>query len=101
MSREVADRLVRIGDATRVDVRQGWMDLDSAAARLKEALGLAVELAMRPEIAHCRMSMARLHRSRGETAVADGHVAVAVAVYRELGATFWAERAHVEFDECR
>jgi hypothetical protein len=33
--------------------------------------------------------------------VADEHVAAAVAVYRELGATFWAERAQVEFDERR
>ena len=84
-----------------VDMRQEWTDLDSAAARLKEALGLAVELGMRPEIAHCRVSMGRLHRRRGETAVADEHVVAAAALYRELGATFWAERVEVEFDERR
>ena len=84
-----------------VDLRQERIDLDGASARLGEALGLAVELSMLPEIARCRVSLARLHRRRGETATADEHLAAAVALYRELGATFWAERAQVEFDECR
>jgi hypothetical protein len=70
-------------------------------ARLQEAVGLAAELGMRPEIARCRVSLARLHRRRGETTVADEHLDAAVALFRELGATFWAERAAAEVSESR
>jgi hypothetical protein len=82
-------------------MRQERIDLDGAAARLREALALAVELGMRPEIARCRGSLARLHRRRGEPTVADEHLAAAVALYRELGAAFWAKRAEVELGEPR
>jgi hypothetical protein len=84
-----------------VGMRQEPTDLDGAAARLREALALAVELGMRPEIARCRVSLARLHQRRGEATVADEHLAAAVALYRELGATFWAERAEGELGEPR
>jgi hypothetical protein len=84
-----------------VAVRREPTRLDGAAARLQEALALAAELSMRPEIARCRMSLARLHRRRGETTVADEHLAAAVSLFRELGATFWAERAEAELGEPR
>src|SRR5262249_49119094 len=84
-----------------VDMRQELSDLDDAASRLREALALAVDLGMRPEIARCQVSLARLHRRRGEMVTADEHVAAAVALYRELGATFWAERAETELDARR
>ena len=82
-------------------MRQEQIDLDAAAARLQEALALAYELGMRPEIARCQVSLARLHRRRGEMVTADEHAAAAVALYREFGATFWAERAATELDERR
>jgi hypothetical protein len=69
--------------------------------RLREALALAVELGMRPEIARCRVSLAGLHRRRGERRAADEHLAAAVALYRELGADFWAARAEAELGEPR
>jgi hypothetical protein len=84
-----------------VDMRQEPNDLDAVAARLREALALAVELGMRPEVARCRVSLARLHRRRGETAVADEHRAAGVALLREVGAIFWAERAEAEVGESR
>jgi ATP/maltotriose-dependent transcriptional regulator MalT len=84
-----------------VDIRQEPIDLDGAAVRLREALALAVELDMRPEIARCRVSLAGLHRRRGERRAADEHLAAAVALYRELGANFWAARAEAELGEPR
>ena len=84
-----------------VDMRRTPNDLDAAAARLREALALAAELGMRPEVARCRVSLARLHRRRGEPAVADEHLAAAVGLFRELGTPFWAERAEAEVGEPR
>jgi hypothetical protein len=77
-------------------MRQEPLSADAAEERLREALALATELGMRPEIARCRLGLARLHRrSRGSAAGAD-HLAAAVGLFRELGATFWAERAEAE-----
>jgi predicted ATPase/class 3 adenylate cyclase len=84
-----------------VDMRQEPIDLDGAAGRLREALALAVELGMRPEIARCRVSLARLHQRRGEMRVADEYLTTAVALYGELGANFWADRAEAELGESR
>lgn len=77
-------------------MRQAPLNADAAEEWLQEALALATELAMRPEIARCRLGLARLHRRiRGGAAGAE-HLAAAVALFRELGATFWAERAEAE-----
>ncbi len=77
-------------------MRQEPLPADAAEERLREALALATELGMRPEIARCRLGLARLHRRiRGGAAGAE-HLAAAVALFRELGATFWAERAEAQ-----
>jgi hypothetical protein len=80
-----------------VEIEQEASDLDGIAARLREALDLAVELGMRPEIARCRASLGRLHRRRGESVLAKEHLAAAIGLYREVGASFWAERTEAEF----
>ncbi len=79
-----------------VRTRQEPPDVEGAAHRLAEALSLATELGMRPEIARCRQSLARLHRRMGDHAVAAEHLAAAVELFRAMGATFWAERAETE-----
>jgi hypothetical protein len=77
------------------------MDVESAAAQLGEALALATELGMRPEIARCRVSLGRLHRQIGEVRTAREHLAAGAALFRELDAAFWAERAETEVGESR
>ena len=56
---------------------------------------------MRPEVARCGVSLARFHRLRGEDGAAGEHLAAAAALFRELVATFWAERAEAEVGEPR
>jgi class 3 adenylate cyclase/tetratricopeptide (TPR) repeat protein len=77
-------------------LRQPSSSADEAGDRLREALALATELGMRPEIARCQLSLARLHRRIGDRAAGTEHLAAAVALYRQLGAPFWAERAEAE-----
>ena len=79
-----------------VRMRQEPPDVEGAAHRLAEALALATELSMRPEIARCRQSLARLHRRMGDRAGAAEHLAAAVGLFRAMGAAFWAERAEAE-----
>jgi hypothetical protein len=47
----------------------------------------------------CRLGLARLHCRIGGSAAGAEHLAAAVALFRELGATFWAERAEAEVSE--
>jgi len=77
-------------------MRQEPLNADAVQARLQEALALASELGMRPEIARCRLGLARLNRRvRGSVAGAE-HLTAAVTLFREIGASFWAERAEAE-----
>jgi class 3 adenylate cyclase/tetratricopeptide (TPR) repeat protein len=79
-----------------VRMRREAPDVEGAAHRLAEALALATELEMRPEIARCRESLARLHRRIGDRAVAAEHLDAAVRLFRAMGAAYWADRAEAE-----
>jgi tetratricopeptide (TPR) repeat protein len=68
-------------------------DPAGARERLEEALALAAELEMRPEVAHCHLGLGRLYRRVGDRARAEQHLTLAVTMYREMGMTFWLEQA--------
>ena len=48
---------------------------------------------MRPLVAHCHLGLATLCRRTGDPAKADEHLTAASAMYREMGMTFWLEKA--------
>ncbi len=75
-----------VGDATAQDLFQ-------------EALGLGAELGMRPLLAHCHAGLALLHHRMGEAQKAQGHLTVATTMYREMGMTYWLEKAKAELTE--
>jgi hypothetical protein len=54
---------------------------------------LASELGMRPLVAHCHLGLGKLHRQTGDAVKAEEHLNTAMAMYREMGMTFWLERA--------
>src|SRR5262249_36538842 len=64
-----------------------------AADLYSRSLALANELGMRPLVAHCRAGLGTLHRRIGRRSESDQHVAAATAMYREMGMTYWLERA--------
>jgi tetratricopeptide (TPR) repeat protein len=70
-------------------------DRDAAAARerLGEARALADELGLRPEAAHCQLGLAALCRRTGDAAGAERHLGAAIAMYRGMRMTHWAEQA--------
>jgi class 3 adenylate cyclase/tetratricopeptide (TPR) repeat protein len=70
-------------------------DLDAAAARYQEVLSLARARAMRPLVARCHLELGRLQARRHRRAEAMADLATAVAMFRELGMTRWAERAEM------
>src|SRR5262249_58167124 len=59
-------------------------DPAGARARLEEALALATELGLRPEVAHCHLGLGRLYRQTGKSDQAQEHLNIAAAMYREM-----------------
>jgi class 3 adenylate cyclase/tetratricopeptide (TPR) repeat protein len=68
-------------------------DLESADARYRQALAIADELGMYPLVAHCHLGLGKLYRRKGDPATASEHLTSATTMYREMGMTFWLDRA--------
>ncbi len=83
---ELTDRLDP-GDARAVEAHYG------------EALALAEPRSMRPLVAHCHLGLAKLHRRMGKRTESDEHFAAATSMYREMGMTYWLEKAQREMKE--
>src|SRR5215475_8405732 len=48
---------------------------------------------MRPLVAHCHLGLSKLYRRTGQREQAQEHLTTATAMYREMGMTYWLERA--------
>ncbi len=64
-----------------------------AAETYREALMLAIELGMRPLVAHCHLGLGKLYRRMGKREQASEHLTIATTMYREMGMTYWLEQA--------
>jgi hypothetical protein len=51
---------------------------------------------MRPLVAHCHLGLGKLHRRAGDDTKAREHLTTAATMYREMGMTFWLEKAEAE-----
>jgi len=71
-------------------------DAPAADAALRQASALAEELSMRPLLAHCHVSRARLECRAGRTASARQLFDAGTAAFREMEMPFWLERAEAE-----
>ena len=70
--------------------------VEDAAGYYREALALAGELGMRPLVAHCHLGLGELyHRTHNHEQVQE-HLGTASTMYREMGMTYWRERAEAE-----
>jgi hypothetical protein len=58
-----------------------------------QAMALAVDLGMRPLIAHCHLGLGRLHAHLGNGEQANERAGRAMSMYGEMGMTYWLERA--------
>lgn len=71
-------------------------EVTTAEHRLREAMGLATELGMRPLVAHCHLGLSKLYRRTGMRQERQEHLATAAAMYREMDMRFWLEQAEAE-----
>ena len=71
-------------------------DVAAAEAHHATSTALALELGMRPLVAHCRLSLGRLHGRAGDRQVAMEHLTTARSMFHEMGMQFWLEKADSE-----
>jgi class 3 adenylate cyclase/tetratricopeptide (TPR) repeat protein len=69
---------------------------EHADGHYRDALALAEELEMHPLVAHCHLGLGKLYRGTGKRMSSDEHFATATSMYRELGMTYWLEKAERE-----
>jgi tetratricopeptide (TPR) repeat protein len=71
-------------------------DVESAEEHYRQALARADELGMRPLVAHCHLGLGELYRRTDKHELAQEHLATATTMYREMGMTYWLEKAEAE-----
>jgi tetratricopeptide (TPR) repeat protein len=79
--------------------RRDPLDVAEAELRYRDARALSNELGMRPLLAHCHLGLGTLYRRTGDRQQAREHLATATTMYREMGMTFWPEKAEAEVKE--
>src|SRR5215467_7645361 len=85
-----------LGDiATHID----RFDAMSGEAHYRQALALAEPRGMRPLIAHCHLGLGKLYRRTGQREQAQEHLTTATTMYREMGMTYWLEKAEAQMRE--
>jgi tetratricopeptide (TPR) repeat protein len=67
-----------------------------AEAKFHEAETLATMLGMRPLAAHCHLGLGKLYQRTDKREQAQEHLATAARMYREMGMTYWLEKAEAE-----
>ena len=56
---------------------------------------------MRPLVAHCHLDLGKLYRRTDKRSQAQEHLATATAMYRDMGMTYWLEKAATETRDSR
>jgi tetratricopeptide (TPR) repeat protein len=72
-------------------------DAGSGEAHYRKALALAELRGMRPLIAHCHLGFGKLYRRTDRREQAQEHLTTATTMYRDMGMTYWLEKAEVDF----
>src|SRR5262249_50069704 len=65
----------------------------------RRALALAEPREMRLVVAHCYLGLGKLYRRTGQRSQAQEHLTTATTMYREMGMTYWLEKAEAEMKD--
>jgi tetratricopeptide (TPR) repeat protein len=88
-----AHALHLLGD---IAIHPDRFDADGGEAHYEKALALAEPRGMRPLVAHCHVGLGKLCRRRSQPERAAEHFTTATTMYREMGMTYWLEKAKAE-----
>ena len=68
-------------------------DVEYAESSYRQALALAELRGMRPLVADCHLGLGKLYRRIDKRDQSQDHLATATTMYREMGMTYWLEKA--------
>jgi tetratricopeptide (TPR) repeat protein len=71
-------------------------EIETAEQHYRQGLALAAERGMRPLVTHCHLGLGKLYWRTGKREQAQKHLTTAIAMYREMGMTYWLEQAETE-----
>jgi len=74
---------------------RNYQDMPAAEAHYATSTALALELGMRPLLAHCRFSVGKLYGRAGDRRATE-HLTTAMNLFREMAMRFWLEKAEAE-----
>jgi tetratricopeptide (TPR) repeat protein len=80
----------------RIAAERDLPEVEEANVRYRDALALADPLGMRPLVAHCHLGLGKLYGRTDKREQAQEHLTTATTMYREMGMTYWLERAEAE-----
>jgi tetratricopeptide (TPR) repeat protein len=75
--------------------------VETAEDHYHQAIARADNLGMRPLVAHCHLGLGRLYRRTDKREQAQEHFTTATTMYRDMGMTYWLEKAEAEVRELR
>jgi tetratricopeptide (TPR) repeat protein len=75
------------------------VEANAAEAHYQKALALAEPRGMRPLVAHCHLGLGKLYRRIGKRQEVQDHLTTATTMYREMGMTYWMQKADAEIKE--
>jgi tetratricopeptide (TPR) repeat protein len=90
---EKVELLRLLGD---IAVHGDALDAEENIRLYTEALALAEPRRMRPLIAHCHAGLAKVYCRMGKPEQEREHFQTATMMYREMGMTYWLEKAEAE-----
>src|SRR2546425_313848 len=73
--------------------RCGGPQVEVAEDAYRRAMRVAEELGMRPLAGRCHLGLGELYRRTDKRQQAQEHLGTATMMYREMGMTYWLERA--------
>ena len=76
-------------------------DAESGEAHYRQALALAEPRGMRPLVAHSHLGLGKLYRRTDKREQAQEHLTTASTMYREMGMTYWLEKAEADMKQLR
>jgi tetratricopeptide (TPR) repeat protein len=79
-----------------IAIHPGVLDDETGEIHYRKALALAEPRGMRPLVAHCHLGLGKLYHRTDKREQAREHLATATAMYREMGMTYWLEKAETE-----
>jgi tetratricopeptide (TPR) repeat protein len=65
----------------------------------RDAAAMAERIGMRPLVAHCHLGLGKLYHRTDKREQAREHLATATTMYREMGMTYWLEKAEAAVRE--